>query len=91
MILPEEIEQAIDEKVALLPDLLFSRARVYLQSDKGATDIASMLDTFFQEKGKIVGLLQMFMTKESIAERIQQELIRLTQRSESEVNCNSSD
>ena len=52
MILPEEIEQAIDEKVALLPDLLFSRARVYLQSDKGATDIASMLDTFFQEKGK---------------------------------------
>ena len=31
MILPEEIEQAIDEKVALLPDLLFSRARVYLQ------------------------------------------------------------
>ncbi|RIO96441.1 DUF445 family protein [Staphylococcus gallinarum] len=79
MILPEEIEQAIDEKVALLPDLLFSRARVYLQSDKGATDIASMLDTFFQEKGKIVGLLQMFMTKESIAERIQQELIRLTQ------------
>ena len=38
-----------------------------------------MLDTFFQEKGKIVGLLQMFMTKESIAERIQHELIRLTQ------------
>lgn len=78
-ILPEEIEQAIDDKVALLPDLLFNRARVYLQSDKGASDIASMLDTFFQEKGKIVGLLQMFMTKESIAERIQHELIRLTQ------------
>ena len=29
MILPEEIEQAIDEKVALLPDLLFSR-RVFI-------------------------------------------------------------
>ncbi len=78
-ILPYEIEQSLDHKVGLVPDLLFKRARVYLQSDKGATDIASMLDTFFQEKGKIVGLLQMFMTKESIAERIQHELIRLTE------------
>ncbi|MEJ7395945.1 DUF445 domain-containing protein, partial [Staphylococcus epidermidis] len=46
--------------------------------EKGGADIASMLDTFFNEKGKIVGMLQMFMTKESIAERIQHELIRLT-------------
>ena len=37
-----------------------------------------MLDTFFNEKGKLIGMLQMFMTKESIADRIQQELIRLT-------------
>ncbi|SPZ99359.1 membrane protein [Staphylococcus aureus] len=29
-------------------------------------------------KGKLIGMLQMFMTKESIADRIQQELIRLT-------------
>ena len=32
----------------------------------------------FNEKGKLIGMLQMFMTKESIADRIQQELIRLT-------------
>jgi uncharacterized membrane protein YheB (UPF0754 family) len=36
------------------------------------------LDTFFNEKGKLIGMLQMFMTKESIADRIQQELIHLT-------------
>ncbi|RIN22708.1 DUF445 family protein, partial [Staphylococcus succinus] len=77
-ILPNDIEQSLDSKVDLIPDLLFDRARIYLSSDKGATDISSMLETFFQEKGKIVGLLQMFMTKESIAERIQHELIRLT-------------
>jgi len=77
-IIPSTIEKDLDEKVDALPELLFERARVYLKSQKGATDIASMLDTFFNEKGKIVGLLQMFMTKESIADRIQHELIRLT-------------
>ncbi|MDW4090845.1 DUF445 family protein [Staphylococcus saprophyticus] len=77
-LIPNDIESSIDDKVALLPELLFDRARVYLKSEKGGADIASMLDTFFNEKGKIVGMLQMFMTKESIAERIQHELIRLT-------------
>ncbi|MDG0844104.1 DUF445 family protein [Staphylococcus equorum] len=77
-IIPEEIEASIDSKIDLVPDLLFERAGVYLSSEKGAADIASMLETFFNEKGKIVGLLQMFMTKESIADRIQHELIRLT-------------
>ena len=42
-----------------------------------------MLDTFFNEKGRIIGLLQMFMTKESI-DRIQHELIRLTQHPQSQ-------
>lgn len=77
-IIPEKIEASIDSKIDLVPDLLFERASVYLNSEKGAADIASMLETFFNEKGKIVGLLQMFMTKESIADRIQHELIRLT-------------
>ncbi|MFQ3790909.1 DUF445 family protein [Staphylococcus nepalensis] len=77
-IIPDDIELNMDQKIELVPDLLFERARIYLKSEKGASDISSMLDTFFNEKGKIVGLLQMFMTKESIADRIQHELIRLT-------------
>src|SRR5699024_7624060 len=77
-IIPDEIEKSIDSKMDLVPELLFDRARVYLSSEKGTNDISSMLDTFFNEKGKIVGLLEMFMTRESIADRIQHELIRLT-------------
>ncbi|GGG82748.1 DUF445 family protein [Staphylococcus pragensis] len=77
-ILPQEAISMIDDKMENVGDLLCERARIYLSSDKGARDIYDMLDTFFAEKGKIVGLLQMFMTKESIADRIQHELIRLT-------------
>ncbi|KXA40938.1 DUF445 family protein [Staphylococcus simulans] len=77
-LIPEALEAEIDEKVESLTPLLCDRARIYLSSQKGEQDIYNMLDTFFEEKGKIVGLLEMFMTRASIAERIQVELIRLT-------------
>lgn len=77
-LIPQSLEQELDEKVKGLTPLLCERARIYLSSSKGEQDIYQMLDTFFAEKGKIVGLLEMFMSRESIAERIQMELIRLT-------------
>lgn len=77
-IVPQELINLVDERLDEVGDLICDRARVYLSSPKGTRDINEMLDTFFNEKGKIIGLLQMFMTRESIADRIQQELIRLT-------------
>ncbi len=80
-IVPQELINLVDERLDEVGDLICDRARVYLSSPKGTRDINEMLDTFFNEKGKIIGLLQMFMTRESIADRIQQELIRLTRHS----------
>ncbi|SUM70446.1 membrane protein [Staphylococcus saccharolyticus] len=78
-VLPQQLIQIADNNIDKVTEFLCERARIYLNSAKGTHDIYEMLDTFFQEKGKIIGLLQMFMTKESIAERIQYELIRLTE------------
>ncbi|MEZ1980556.1 DUF445 domain-containing protein, partial [Staphylococcus aureus] len=77
-LLPNQLVTFLDQHVDNATDLLCDRARNYLSSAKGTQDINDMLDTFFHEKGKLIGMLQMFMTKESIADRIQQELIRLT-------------
>lgn len=77
-IVPTEVVSVLDKKVSELDGMLLDKARNYLQSDKGYNDICEMLDTFFIEKGKIISMLQMFMTKEAIADRIQTELIRLT-------------
>ncbi len=76
-LLPNQLVTFLDQHVDNATDLC-DRARNYLSSAKGTQDINDMLDTFFHEKGKLIGMLQMFMTKESIADRIQQELIRLT-------------
>ncbi|QOY77859.1 DUF445 domain-containing protein [Staphylococcus aureus] len=77
-LLPNQLVTFLDQHVDNATDLLCDRARNYLSSAKGTQDINDMLDAFFNEKGKLIGMLQMFMTKESIADRIQQELIRLT-------------
>lgn len=80
-LIPAKVMAEMDQKVASLDTLLLERVRIYLESEKGYDDILEMLETFFVEKGKIVSMLQMFMTKEAIAERIQRELIRLTTHS----------
>ncbi|MCS4487152.1 DUF445 domain-containing protein [Staphylococcus americanisciuri] len=77
-LVPAEIITVLDRKVAELDGMLLEKARTYLQSDKGYQDIVEMVSTFFVEKGGIVSMLQMFMTTEAMAERIQKELIRLT-------------
>ena len=77
-IVPKEIISVLDQKVSELDSVLLEKARTYLESDKGYADICEMLDTFFIEKGGIVSMLQMFMTTDAMAERIQKELIRLT-------------
>lgn len=83
-LIPAKVMAEIDHKVSTLDSLLLERARIYLESEKGYDDILEMLETFFVEKGKIVSMLQMFMTKEAIAERIQRELIRLTTHSKAQ-------
>lgn len=84
-ILPQSFLDQCKDQIEYITDFLCERARNYLSSEKGERDIYEMLDTFFNEKGRIIGLLQMFMTKESIADRIQQELIRLTQHPQSQI------
>ena len=84
-ILPQSFLDQCKCQIEYIADFLCERARNYLSSEKGERDIYEMLDTFFNEKGRIIGLLQMFMTKESIADRIQQELIRLTQHPQSQI------
>ncbi len=76
--MPNQLVTFLDQHVDNATDLLCDRASNYLSSAKGTQDINDMLDTFFNEKGKLIGMLQMFMTKESIADRIQQEMFNIS-------------
>ncbi|QDW91323.1 DUF445 family protein [Staphylococcus chromogenes] len=76
---PQNLMHTIDEKVLQIDEVILKRARYYISSDKGYHDIFEMIETFFNEKSRILSMLQMFMTKEAIAERVQAELLRLSE------------
>ncbi|WP_374048407.1 DUF445 family protein, partial [Staphylococcus coagulans] len=56
-VIPASIVEKIDQKIETVSDILLARAKAYLNSDKGYTDILDMLESFFVEKGKIIGML----------------------------------
>lgn len=78
-LVPQNLMHTIDEKVLQINEVILKRARYYISSDKGYHDIFEMIETFFNEKSRILSMLQMFMTKEAIAERVQAELLRLSE------------
>ncbi|WAG31380.1 DUF445 domain-containing protein [Staphylococcus chromogenes] len=78
-LVPQNLIHTIDEKVLQIDEVILKRARYYISSDKGYHDIFEMIETFFNEKSRILSMLQMFMTKEAIAERVQAELLRLSE------------
>ncbi|MDT0715208.1 DUF445 family protein [Staphylococcus chromogenes] len=78
-LVPQNLMHTIDEKVLQIDEVISKRARYYISSDKGYHDIFEMIETFFNEKSRILSMLQMFMTKEAIAERVQAELLRLSE------------
>ncbi|MDT0747189.1 DUF445 domain-containing protein [Staphylococcus chromogenes] len=78
-LVPQNLMHNIDEKVLQIDEVILKRARYYIPSDKGYHDIFEMIETFFNEKSRILSMLQMFMTKEAIAERVQAELLRLSE------------
>lgn len=78
-LVPKNLMHTIDEKVLQIDEVILKRARYYISSDKGYHDIFEMIETFFNEKSRILSMLQMFMTKEAIAERVQAELLRLSE------------
>ena len=78
-LVPQNLMHTIDEKVLQIDEVILKRARYYISSDRGYHDIFEMIETFFNEKSRILSMLQMFMTKEAIAERVQAELLRLSE------------
>lgn len=70
--------QVIDKKVDGAADLLLTKFRAYLETDKSKDDILQMVTSFFMQKGTMINMIKMFMTPEAIAERVSREMVNLT-------------
>lgn len=77
-ILPDNVLQKLNDKKSQASSLIIDKLKAYVNSESGYNDIMIMIDRFFMEKGRFVSMIQMFMTKEMIAERMIQEFNTLS-------------
>ncbi|MCU7557314.1 DUF445 domain-containing protein [Macrococcus capreoli] len=77
-LLPADLREKLDIQVEALSPMIMVKLRDYVNSTKGYNDIMQMIDRFFMEKGRFVSMIQMFMTKEMIAERVIKEFNALS-------------
>lgn len=77
-LLPVDLKAKLDQQVEMLSPLIMTKLREYINSKKGYNDILQMIDRFFIKKGRVISMIQMFMTKEMIADRVIKEFNALS-------------
>lgn len=79
-IMPDDALNAVDNKVSHLAYDINEKIIQYISSDKGYRDIYTMVDEFTENRGRIARSIKYVMTKESLTERVQSELLKLIQQ-----------
>lgn len=79
-IMPPDALNAVDGKVSNLAYDINDKLVQYISSDKGYQDIYTMIDEFTENRGRIAKSLKYVMTKESMTNRVQEELLKLIQQ-----------
>ena len=79
-IMPADALNAVDNKVSHLAYDINEKIIQYISSDKGYRDIYTMVDEFTENRGRIARSIKYVMTKESLTERVQSELLKLIQQ-----------
>ncbi|MCK1976004.1 DUF445 family protein [Jeotgalicoccus huakuii] len=76
-LIPDDALASLDQKVDHLAYDINNKISSYLSSEKGYKDIFTMVDEFIENRGRIAKGLKYFMTKEALALRVQDELLKL--------------
>src|SRR5699024_2762263 len=79
-IMPPDALNAVDSKVAHLAYDINDKLVQYISSDKGYSDIYTMVDELTENRGRLARRLKYIMTKDSLTERVQSELLKLIQQ-----------
>ena len=79
-IMPPDALNAVDSKVAHLAYDINDKLVQYISSDKGYSDIYTMVDELTENRGRLARGLKYIMTKDSLTERVQSELLKLIQQ-----------
>ena len=69
-VLSPSLQREIENKIPVVVALILQKGNDYLTSDNGKLQLENMVEDFFKDKGRVLGMLQMFMGSEKIADLI---------------------
>ncbi len=76
-LIPPDAMKTMDIKLNSLQPQIIRKVEEYIESEKGYEDLYTMTDEFIENRGKVARSIKYIMSKESIVENIQRELIKL--------------
>ncbi len=76
-VLPEAWKDRTDETIPVITDLIIGKIKEYFSGDEGKKVISRMVDDFFESRGTLMNMVQMFMGSENLTGKVQPELIKL--------------
>lgn len=76
-ILPSDIHTYIEQNIPLVADQIIQKASDYFSTNEGKEKIKEMIENFLQNRGRVWNMIQMFIGNESIAEKVQPELLKI--------------
>ena len=76
-LLPVQFNELVEEKFPVVADLILQRGKDFLSSPEGKVSIERLVEEFFEDKGMIWNMLQMFMKNERLADIIQPKIHQL--------------
>lgn len=77
VLIPQSVWEKVDGKVDEATDIIISKFKVFIMSPKGYELIKQNVDRFFEGRGMFAGIIQSFLDNRNIADRIQQELVKM--------------
>lgn len=79
-LLPQDIEEMLDNKVKQIPQMLIQKGEEYFSSPQGTATLKGMLDDFLASKGSFGGMIQMLVGDgATLVEKIKKEVINFLQ------------
>ncbi|WP_050614220.1 DUF445 domain-containing protein [Bacillus testis] len=75
-VLPNQMVDAVKAKIPEAADFIIQKGEEYFSSPEGRKQLEKLLDRFFEDKGMLWNMVQMFMKNEKLVDKIQPEILK---------------
>lgn len=73
-VLPPQIVDVVDEKIPHLSELILQKGKDFFSSPEGRNQVENIIEGFFEERGRLWSMIQMFMGNEKLTDKLLPEI-----------------